>query len=301
MKKTLTIIFTALCLIALIVSVVNIGLILKENSSADGSDASYSAASSQAELKPSFDPSEHYYLMSKNYGSANELRGNVTTVIVFLNDRESEWGDNAKARYLSAHKAALREFSEQAEKAGVPLSFSIAEMEASIDSDCNIKDAYSFQPELLKVLNAESTEEYKERYIKQYPADEVSIIFAVNKEERSYGYSASASNPNLNEYSVIFLETGKFSSRNIMHEMLHQFSAEDYYYPDEIMNLAVKHFRGSIMNIGYQEDCIIDGLTAYLIGWTDKFDQNVMTFLEETKTITSEDIADARKDTIAND
>jgi len=78
------------------------------------------------------------------------------------------------------------------------------------------------------------------------------------------------------------------SEKTIIHELLHQFGAPDYYYPKAVKSLADKYFPQSIMTSG--TGIVIDSLTSYLIGWSDSIDRNAATVLELTKQITYADI-----------
>ena len=81
------------------------------------------------------------------------------------------------------------------------------------------------------------------------------------------------------------------------HELLHQYGAIDFYLPAKVSAVTRKYFPNSVMSSGI----IIDPLTRFLIGWDQAPREHVLRFLEETKTITMEDIWEAYRKDSKND
>ena len=70
----------------------------------------------------------------------------------------------------------------------------------------------------------------------------------------------------------------KGSERSLIHELMHQFGAMDYYTPAFVEEAAKKYLPHSIMNDGSE----IDALTRYVIGWDDTLTPEAIAFLKAT-------------------
>ncbi len=230
--------------------------------------------------------SEHYLLGPKDKGALKRLCGDVISLVFFVNDSVSSWNDGAKEEYLAAHNEALEEISSQARTAGVTLTFRTGTWELSIQKDCTIENAYDCQRDLSAALCSKSVTDYQNYYLSHYEADCAPIAFAFNKKGRSFAMAARPYYATMDEYSTLFRdENGAFCPRSVMHELLHQFGAVDYYYPELVKSVADRYFPRSIMNIGYEYDRKIDLFTAYMIGWEKELSGTARAFLSETSAL----------------
>ena len=74
--------------------------------------------------------------------------------------------------------------------------------------------------------------------------------------------------------------------QTFLHELLHLFGAEDFYFPPAIEKAAEKWLPGSIMNGGDT----IDDLTRVLIGWDEHLSGNAECFLNDIRDVTEKEI-----------
>jgi len=118
------------------------------------------------------------------------------------------------------------------------------------------------------------------------------IIFLLNEGGRAYA-CANASET-YNDYLICFNNS---TVSSFSHELLHLYGAVDYYYPLAYQEAAQKYFPQSIM-FTTEEHKEFDGLTAYIIGWTDTLDENARAFLEDTRHIRQEDLENAQEETL---
>lgn len=77
--------------------------------------------------------------------------------------------------------------------------------------------------------------------------------------------------------------------RTFIHELLHLFGAEDFYYPPVVEKAADKWLPDSIMNEGHT----IDALTRVLVGWDTWLSGNAEGFLNDTKGVTEKELDEA--------
>ena len=91
----------------------------------------------------------HVLLSGKMAGETKALRGNVVTVVFFINDSTSSWDEKSKATYRKRHESAIKNYNQ------------------------------------LNLAN------YQAYYKKYYYCNEAPVIFAFNKQFRSYACAAS--------------------------------------------------------------------------------------------------------------
>ena len=236
--------------------------------------------------------SSNYFMSYKNRGASKQLTGDVIVIVFYVNDASSKWTEQAKTAYMKAHNTAMNRVMNDAKKKNVFLNIRTASCELDVTYDCNNSNCYQWISDAISVYRKKSINEYQDYYENKYECDEAPVIFAHNRRARSFASVASRFNPHLDESSIVFKETSTtFSDFTIEHELMHQFGAMDFYYPNDVKAYAQKYLPGSIMNDGYK----IDPLTEYLIGWTASIDNNAYNFLSATNHYTKEQIYDAMR------
>lgn len=226
----------------------------------------------------------HYYLGSRNSGPSKALRGDVVVINILVNDYMSNWMYPAHVmEYQNAFNAMSVTLMSAAAASGASLTvrsvFYQVNLPAVADAGC------SWLPNVFQSLGYANTDDMQRRHEQAYSCDETPIIIGFNRPMRSFAIADNAKNiiRFSDETSVVFRHLhGFFDPTVFEHELLHQFGAVDYYYPDSTVRAAQKYFPASIM---YQGGPEIDDLTRYLIGWTDELTPKAIAFLKETSDV----------------
>ncbi|MBR2889956.1 MAG: hypothetical protein IKC09_06760 [Oscillospiraceae bacterium] len=226
---------------------------------------------------------DHVYLSYRNQGGSRKLVGHIGLVTVFVDDNRSRWTASDKARFKDNLNHGLYQLRLEANVRHVPLRFSCEFLDATLAMDCtkDNKDEWSVQSLKQNTGLWESVFNYQKRYKETHQVDEAPILFAFNRPLRSW-----ARNTNWlyqGEYSMVNSDD---APEDLMHELLHQFGACDFYYPKEVSVLLTKMGYFSVMHS--RVIFCVDSLTAYLIGWTEEIDEKAVQILQKTKHYTEE-------------
>ena len=228
---------------------------------------------------------DHFYLSGKNKGITKSLTGNVCVLTFFVNEKGTQ-DKLIVEKYYAALLQACEVIEQEAKRNGKQLTFSRYHYEVSMHIPDDVLDCHNrIVREALKMFLFDSAD-HLIRFIKEkYHADEVTLFFFINREMRSFSLNVHGSYCIDNtEYAFIFRnDTDK---KSIIHELLHSFGARDLYFPPEVKKYADLFLPDSIMSYGEK----FDGLTKYLIGWSDKIDLNTIRFLENTKGVSENGI-----------
>lgn len=235
---------------------------------------------------------DHYYLGARGSGPSRSLSGNVVVIHVMINDMISNWMFPMNVcEYQLAASMMDSSLNQGAAQCGHSLQvtsvFCQVTLPVVVDQSCN------WVPMAFSAMGFDSAASMQTYYERQYGCSEAPIIFALNRPMRSF---ASLNNEKgffrQDEFSAVFRHTsGMFESRVLIHELLHQFGAADYYYPQVTVNAAYKYFPSSIM---FREGNDIDELTRYLIGWTNELSPRSVAFLKETCAVNEAELIRAR-------
>ena len=234
------------------------------------------------------------YRQSYNTGSCRTLEGTPLVVVVYLDDDVSSWSREDVLTYQDTlitpaltfmeENAACREVELQFQKvifASCESPQRPVKYSGTVENFMN--DNYS--PDILDqvafALGYETKEDMHLHLQQQSGQEQISYVVMMNKGGRSYSICATKTSEDdtrwddLMEYSLIFTgftDTSRDSaSDTIAHEMLHQFGAEDYYYPAMRSLLAQMYYPTDIMLCAMSdlEYFTIEAFTAYCLGWTD--------------------------------
>lgn len=234
----------------------------------------------------------HFMNSARNIGASKKLRDNVDVLVFYVDDTVSKWDEESKAAFQKALVKALSHIKSAAESRCVNLKFRIAMCHTSVDFEVDVETDNVGR--LMKKYNKKNATEYQSFYEEKYGVDEAPVILAVNKNMRSFAGETRDFAPKRDEYSVIGkTRNGLFLYSIIAHELLHQFGAQDYYYPQAVADAARKYLPKSIMNDGD----VIDSVSQWAIGWRDCFfaDREAYLFFEETANITTAVLNEARE------
>lgn len=240
-----------------------------------------------AGLAESGEYTDHLVFQSVNLGSCRELTGDVAIQVVFVDGDEGAWDEKNMDEYKKAMGQAYDQLTRWGRDYGqeVRISLRYAHTAESMDLDFLDSDAWADH-----VLNNADLPARGDDSV--YMQECMPIIFLLNEGGRAYA-CANASET-YNDYLICFNNS---TVSSFSHELLHLYGAVDYYYPLAYQEAAQKYFPQSIM-FTTEEHKEFDGLTAYIIGWTDTLDENARAFLEDTRHIRKEDLENAQEETL---
>ncbi len=227
----------------------------------------------------------HIYLSYRNMGGAKKLVGDVVVNVFFVSDIDSYWTEGAKESYKQAHYSAMNFLMDDAKERGVTLRIRTVFDDVMVNMLCTGQNSHLWCDLAVKKYNS-SVNAYQEYYKDFYNCNEAPIIFVLNKDFRSCASTADRLAQQCSEYAVISSDGGE---RAIVHELLHQFGACDFYYPKEVYNFLNSMNYKSIMA---DNVLVIDSLTAYAIGWAYEIDSQAIQILNKTSYMTREMLHD---------
>lgn len=222
-------------------------------------------------------------------GTCRNLSGDVSVVLFFMDDFESEWFEHEITAFVENEiKPGLAFLVQEAEKYGVELRLHIRKKHFDLyyndDVIVSVKETglatidvldqaarglgYANEAELIDALKAE----YQTEIVCLTAFDKNGTAYAINP-KRGADYSVE-------EHCILFTNdlhpTGHepigAQASIAAHEMLHLFGAEDFYATSGRKSLAQKYFPNDLM-LGANYDVStnrIGGATAFYIGWTDE-------------------------------
>lgn len=246
------------------------------------------------------DLTDIFALQGKNAGCSVKLRGKVVLITFLINDGDSHWNKEAEKSAVEMLRSACVRLMKDSGLNKQELQITYAYCQVSIPSVVTRKNSGSCVVDVLRQFGYNTIQEYQKHYESKFSRNETAVTFLFNKSFRSYAQKvakapaeADYQNSYSDEYSVVSFDPGNIpnSERTFLHELLHQFGAIDYYYPDVVKFKAEKILPNSIMN----EGDMIDDLTRYIIGWDDTPSDAAIQFLDSIKFVTPEDVDFALK------
>lgn len=229
---------------------------------------------------------ENYVISGRNCGNIGKMKGNIQLICVFVNDSHSSWSSSEIEEMYNGLWKDTAYLEAQAARYGTYLKFSSAYFISTVPA--NQEDRWLDY--LLETQFGSPTHDLaavENYYARSGGYNDCPMLFYFNKPGRCYSHMATRPYyEHSAEYAVYFPSTMS-QDRSPAHELYHLFGAIDLYYPDRVAAAARKHFPKSSMLIGGRE---IDDLTAYLIGWTDRYSQEAVSFLKDIQGVTRDDV-----------
>ena len=227
----------------------------------------------------------HYIFNYKNQGPSKALAGKVGIHIFFVDDAKSSWDKHALEDFELARLKARLNLETKAIIFGKTLNIEYTIHSFCCNQDIDHTNGRALLQNILDKYSFKSVADFQKYHEKRYNLNDSCILIALNKPLRSFATSASSYHPHTSEFCVIG-HSGYPLHTTIMHEILHQFGAKDFYYPDAVQKSADRYIKKSIMlNPKYET---VDSLTAILVGWIDFVDDSAGKFLEATSMLTQE-------------
>ena len=254
----------------------------------DKNDTQYNAAEpAPATVQPVYLPSvpeslqNNVFLQGRGQGACDSLTGDVTMLVIFVDDPEAAWTQEQIAQEKQKIAQTVERIQHDAATYNAQLNLTVEYLTATADiplADEAWRDWTASVLQSLPVVETGTGMAYEfENY---YQADAVPVVFCTSRGGRSFA-NQHLGNPLFYEGTLLYENTDA-----LYHEVCHLFGAEDYYYPKEVKNLAQLYMPDSIMlSSSY---ATLDNLTAYLIGWTDTLNSESLQFLRETAHLTQE-------------
>lgn len=238
---------------------------------------------------------EHPLFRAKGSGNVKHCRGKIHLRVFFVDDEKCSWTDKTRNAYRAMVDDAIQTLErERGLGSDLAISWS-AENLTMAGSFSKGNDAHDAVPALLGVSGKADVAKLQNSFRKSHGYEEVPMLFVWAWDFRG---SAKQSQLELSarrtgEWATIgvddILKNRDGEKRTFLHELLHLFGAEDFYYPPTVEKAAEKWLPGSIMN----EGDAIDDLTRVLIGWDDHLSCNAEGFLDDTKDVTEKEIDEA--------
>lgn len=233
----------------------------------------------------------HFALAAKDKGCSKKLYGKVTLVAFLVHDRSSAWKQDDIEKIKAVLAKAAKLIKEKSGLADHRLKVSYAFDDVPIQFRYDGDNYDRIVHEVLKQYGFNNAADYQAHYEQKFKKDEAPLIFIINRNFRSFARNVE-SGANGSEFSFVsYNDDAESCVKTMIHEILHQFGAIDYYLPATVKQTAEKLFPDSIMLRGWE----IDDLTRYIIGWDKQLSDNAKQFLEEISGVTAEEIAEARE------
>jgi hypothetical protein len=221
---------------------------------------------------------ENYFFKAYNLGSCESLVGDVCVTMVFVDDDKSKWTDQDIAEFKKETENVLVNIESDAKKRGVKLNLSTKYLSAQSSGELSLKNYMDWVKKAIASAGLPEFSKIGAKLEKNYGVDNAPVIFCVNRDGRCFAKPSSTKRNG--EFAILYEDTNSF-----YHEFCHIFGAVDFYYPDDVKELAEKNLPDSIMNSGGKK---VDDLTAYLIGWTKTLNDGATKFLRGTNHITAD-------------
>ena len=227
----------------------------------------------------------HILLRRKKRGDASELVGKVAMLLFFVNDDSARWTASAQKKFSNTHDAAMKDVVEAAKKYSVSVTIDTFVEEVTVPYICDVNSESSGSSKWIDSIMTKYSSKLFKGYRKHYKEtlgyDQIAVAFVFNKNFRAYAQQEWCYLDT--ECSVLYASASK---KTIIHELLHQFGAEDIYVLEYCMKTVQKLNYSSIMAA---KGNAIDSLTAYTVGWCKEIDDNAVELLEASKHVKLKD------------
>lgn len=225
----------------------------------------------------------HLFLQGRDAGASRKLRGKVALLVVFLRRTPGDWPEERKQACFNAINRCQTMLKKEAERFGTPLETTGYYFEADVPANADPKDGFRL---IKDYFQAEDMDSLQKSYEQMLQVDEAAFLLLFDSGGRSFAMKEDKCDDYLSqELSVVFFVDADEEELTfaIGHEMLHQFGAVDYYFPQQVQEAAQRYLPDNIM----RSRCyVVDDLTAFLVGWRDTLSAYALCFLQDTLWIT---------------
>lgn len=222
---------------------------------------------------------EQILFNAMNRGTCKKMVGRVQVLGVFVDTEDEAWTEEKKLEKKNELYRAGMLLESQALSYGKSLRFSFTYIDLVTAKNPYNQDASAWADECLM-----NNKEFMLQGAKLEGKENQLTVFLIASDGRSVASRDGYEYPE--EFALTYEDD---VAENYMHEMLHLFGAKDFYYHDAYKTAARTYFPESIM-LATNEGNTVDGLTAYLIGWTDELTGDAAAFVNDTKHVTKKEM-----------
>ncbi len=225
----------------------------------------------------------HAFLSEMNQGPCRRMRGNVFVELLFVEDQVNSWTKGEIDAFYPTYKKSVKDLCKQAQGAGCGLTFTTRVGRYRYSGVLDPNHFYNTQlpkvkSEYFQSYGCKTSEEFMTRRKIEHRAEEVAMIFVLERRFRAYAYNGRDL-----EFCVL---TNESDSHAITHELLHLFGAADLYYPYPVYGLTMEYFPKSVMCT--YEGMEVDPLTRYLVGWETALSPKAAEYLGKLQDYTTQ-------------
>ncbi len=224
---------------------------------------------------PGLSPSlqQHPLMKSRKTGACSVMKGSILLTFLFADIPGHPWTAADKKSALEVLMESLKPLLRDARSRNIPLKIQTQHLACRVDTGVTMSDHDPWVEKALKSAGLPPLKDVHTHLARKAGTDGAVICFCVNSLGRSFAVSGA------NEYIILF------EPESLFHEFCHVYGASDFYYPEKLAELAKKFYPNSIMLSSSTETPGVDGITAYLIGWTDTLSRREQDFLKELEKI----------------
>ena len=229
----------------------------------------------EAERFPGLPPALRYHplMRSRKTGTCAVMKGTILLTFLFTDIPGCVWSAADRKAAAEAFTKSLQPLLRDSRNYGVPLKIKTQFLTSRVGQGVTMSNHGPWVEKALKAAGLPSTKEVQRHLAKATGADSAAVCFCVNGPGRSFAVSGAS------EYIVLY------ESNALFHEFCHLYGASDFYYPEKLAQLTQRVYPNSIMLSSSFENPRVDGITAYLIGWTDALPRREQDFLRELEAI----------------
>lgn len=228
------------------------------------------------------------YLRWMNTGFCEEMTGSMMITVIFLSDAVSAWTPSEVASMKETLDQDIPKLATEAAGYGAQLDINVTYMESKIGIAYDENDPsrmwarYSLMS--LGLAQAFTNASFLEN---RYQVDSAPVVYILNREGRAFASTVSGGS----QFEYVLMYSSEPGA--IRHELCHVFGAIDFYLPQETLDAAETYMPESLML--NSRNGVVDELTAFLIGWTDRLGEKAEEFLRATNHITEEYLMESIK------
>ena len=225
----------------------------------------------------------HCLTQARDAGSCRRLRGTVLFYLVFVNEPGQRWTDAERRKVKAYFDRTAKYLMDSARRERVGLQILRESCQLFMKEPMAKEARERWRAGFAKARGYRDMKSLHGSLLYHHKAQEAAFIFASKRRDRSYAMQAEKDTNSYVEALTLYWDLNR---QALLHEILHLFGAEDYYYPTQVKAAARKYFPYSVMLNASSP--VIDDLTKYLIGWTDQLTPRAQAMLRDTADVSKQ-------------
>ena len=215
---------------------------------------------------------KNYFFKTYGLGECESMVGDICVTFVFVDDDLSKWSQDEISNYKIEPEKILSQIETDSKKFNAVLNLPANYKTATSSGKLTLNNYMNWVKKAIASAGLPEFSRMGAKLEQQYGVDNAPVIFLVNRNGRCFAKPSTTKQKG--EFAIVYNDADSF-----YHEFCHIFGGVDFYYPNDVKNLADKNLPESIMNANGKK---VDDLTAYLIGWTKTLSDGATTVLEGT-------------------